>query len=461
MANFLIASPNSLTQGTDSNDLFVLNTALGATVYGNDGADQISASVAVNGVNAIFNGGQGNDSIYLTAGAAAQTLTVAKVVGGGDNDLIVIDGAVANNSTVHGGGGADSILLSGGAFTQSTINAMGGIDLVSASGTNFVSSLLSLGGGNDTLNLISASAVGTTIAAGGGNDLISAIIATGGATRFEGDTIGDSEYYGNDTIRIGGTLLGESALVQGGGGADIVSVSAVIGTGSTINGNAGGDSILLASAGAASSLILIGGGAGADTITVSAVFVAENGTIFGGGGNDLISVSAQANVTGMTIYGGEGSDTIGLGTTVDGQAIAANVRYTSFSDSNLSAFDYISSTVAVSGGFTLSQTVVTATTAGSLSNGAFTTNTGGVVTWVSAAGGGVTARAQQIDQFLGQGQVAVFADGNGEDYIFIQAGAAGSGTGADLIAQLNTSVIAGASTGFNIVAGSAISLNLA
>lgn len=457
MANFLITSPNSLTQGTESNDLFVLNTALGDTIFGNGANDQISAAGAINGVNSILNGGQGNDTIYLTAGVP--TLTVAKAVGGGGNDLIVIDGAVAGNATVHGGGGADTIQLSAGVYTQSIINGNGGLDLVSGSGATLVSSLLSLGGGNDTLNFLSASGQASTIAAGGGADLISATFATGSAVRIEGDTVGDTEFFGNDTIRIGGTLVGESALVQGGGGADLLTITAAnLGTGSTLNGNAGLDSITLGPV-LASANLLIGGGAGSDSITVSATLLTGFGSIFGGGGNDVIQASADTTGAGGFIFGGLGADSIGIGTITAGLT-AVNIRYTAFDQSNLAAFDSISASTAASGhAFVVSQDVVTASTGGGLNNAAFTTDTGGLVTWVSAAGNGVTARATQVDQFLSKGQTVVFADGAGNSYLFIQAGNAGSGVDSDFIAQLNTSTLVG--SGLVIAGGTAIQIALA
>jgi hypothetical protein len=37
--------------------------------------------------------------------------------------------------------------------------------------------------------------------------------------RIEGETVGDTVFFGNDSIRIGVTTLGSAALVKGGGGA--------------------------------------------------------------------------------------------------------------------------------------------------------------------------------------------------------------------------------------------------
>lgn len=446
MANFLITTPNSLTQGTDSNDLLVLSTALGTTVYGNGGADQISASGPVNGVNAILNGGAGNDSIYLTAGAPI--LTVAKVLGGAGNDLIVMSGATVNNSTIHGGGGADTIvLLSGSTFSASTINGMGGADLITASDLTFANSLLALGGGNDTLNLVSANiGTGVTIAAGGGSDLISANVTTYlGPIRIEGDTIGDSEFFGNDTIRIGGDLL-VSSLIQGGGGADVISASAALGNANTVNGNAGADIIAIdVISGSAN---FVGGGAGADSISLAGIRTANAVSVYGGGGVDLITVSGSVAGAGL-IVGGEGSDTIN----VRGITGGFTLGYASFSESNIANTDFISAAVT-GNAYTISQSVVSASTGASLANSQFTTNSGGVVTFTAGFASNLTTRLESLDRNLTQGQTVAFSDGNGNSYIFIQGGGANSGLEGDFLAQTN---VTGA--GFVIAGGTGISVN--
>jgi len=456
MANFLITSPNSLTEGTTSNDLIVLQTAglLGSTVYGNDGNDLITADSNGNGVNAILNGQQGNDTINV---ASSANFTLAKLIGGGGNDTTVFaSGVNATLSTIHGGGGADTITIESATLSSSTINGNAGLDLINLStGASVLNStLVALGAGGDTLNMSATVASGTTIAAGGGNDLVSANALAASAFRVEGDTVGDSEFYGNDTIRLGGAF-GISALVQGGGGADIIQISGNIDSGSTVNGNAGKDSIVIS--GLAGSGNLIGGGAGSDTISVTGAIASDFGTIFGGGEADVISVVASNAGAGGTIIGGEGADTIGFGANVAGATI--NSRYTTFADSNIAAFDQLSGAV-VATGFVISQTVVSGSIATGLNVGGasgFTTNDAAFVsTWGANVGGGVTARTTVLDQFLVAGQAVSFQDSTGNNYIFIQAGAAGSGTSNDLLVGVNQS--ASLSAGF--VGGTAISVTL-
>jgi hypothetical protein len=461
MANFLITKPNTSSTGGAGNDSFVLQTAgvLGSTVFAGDGNDLISAAENGVGTNIKFNGQQGDDTIVLRAGLAA---SVGKVYGGGGNDLISAGSAalIQVGSIVNGGGGADTIqLASAVAISASTINGNGGKDLISAGQLTAYNTFLGLGGGSDSLYFGSAIFSTSTIAAGGGADLISATYISGDRIRIEGDTVGDTEFYGNDTIRIVGGTVGRSALVQGGGGADVISLTASYLSGSTINGNAGKDKINLLSAGGASAFGIVGGGAGADTITISAIITTgNNSTIFGGGQADVISVSAVASGAGLQIVGGEGSDTIGLGGTVTGGATSVNVRYTSFGDSTLGSIDYVSASVSVESAYVISQSVVSGSTAISVNAGGadgVVTNANGTVTsFGNNVAGDVTARTTVLDTYLSKGQVATFTDGAGNDYLFIQAGAAGNGTADDLLVSTNSLV-----TGISIAGGTAITIS--
>jgi hypothetical protein len=465
MANFLITSANTLTEGGAGNNTVVIQTAalLGSTVYAGSGNDLISAQGGGNGTNSITNGQQGNDTI--TIGTAA-TFTNAKIVGGGGNDFISANTAVniSNNSILHGGNGADTISLISSTIAGSTINGNGGNDFITAEILTLSASLLALGGGNDTLTIDSAVVTTSTIAMGGGDDLFSAETMAASASnqlRIEGDTIGDTEFYGNDTIRITDGSLGISALVQGGGGADHILISANISGGSTINGNAGKDSINFAGTMLTAGDITFAGGAGNDTITITAALVtASTDTIFGGGGDDVIDL-VSANVTGgaIQIQGGAGADTIALGATTGGGSTAVNIRYTAFSDSNIAAYDYVSATDATDSGFVISQTVVSANTAASVNAGGadgVETDVNGTVSAFGAnVGTSVTARATVLDSYLSVGQTASFQDGGGNNYLFMQAGAAGSGADGDLLIQFNGEV-----SGMTIAAGTAIEIDL-
>jgi hypothetical protein len=461
MANFLITNPNTVTQGTVKADTVVIQTAglLGSTVFGSDGNDLVSAAGGGNGVNTKLNAGLGNDTINLQTGLG---LNVGAVFAGGGDDLITaVSATFAGNTIINGGGGADTINL-GAATTVSatTVNGNGGKDLISAQSVIANNAFIGLGGGADVFNITTGTFSTSTIALGGGADRLSAVTLSGGANlRIEGDTVGDSEWYGNDSIRVVAGQLGQSALLQAGGGADSITLSAGFLTGTTINGNAGHDVINVETAATQSAGFLIGGGAGKDTITISGALATGNGTIFGGGGDDIITVSAVQTGAATQLVGGTGADTFQLGATVSAGQTSVNIRYTSFSESTLGSVDYVSATVTRGSAFIISNSVVSGSTAVSVNAGGadgIGTDAGGIVTGFGAnVGTDVTARTIAIDTYLSQGQVAAFTDGAGNDYLFIQGGAAGSGTADDLLVQTNSLV-----TGFAIVGGSAVLIDL-
>lgn len=442
MANFLISTAGSLVTGTTENDLFVLNTALNVAVYGSNADDTFTAGV-VNGTNGTLNGGQGADTISLTAGVA--TLALSKIFAGGGADRIAMDGAAASNSTINGGGGDDFIQISGGTLASTTINGNQGADTITASAAVLSAAFIGLGGGNDFFALQSAQVGSSTIALGGGADVMSASIVAASAMRIEGDTVGDTQFFGNDSIRIGGTTLGSAALVQGGGGADLLAISAGLVLTSTINGNAGADSIVLSGILAAGSGTFVGGGAGADSIQVSAALGNASATIIGGGGTDVISVSGSLANTGAfnTLLGGADADTIGLGATFSGTS--TNVAFAA-RDSVVGAFDTVSALAGTNSTYSISQSAFSFASGQSLANADFTTNTGGIVTYINADANTLTARAAQMDEYLTVGQTVIF-QAAGANYLFSQAGGTSSGTADDLVVQLTNTFTAAATSG--------------
>jgi hypothetical protein len=428
--------------GTTENDLFVLNTALNVAAFGSNGNDTFTAA-AVNGTNGTLNGGQGNDTISLTAGVA--TLALSKVFAGGGNDRIAVDAGAASNTTLNGGGGDDFIQLSGGTYASTTINGNQGADTITASASILSAAFIGFGGGDDRFVLQSAQVGSSTIALGGGADVMSATINNASAMRIEGDTVGDTVFFGNDSIRIGGTTLGSAALVQGGGGADLLAISAGLVLTSTINGNAGADSIVLSAIVAGGSGTFVGGGAGADSIQVSAALANASATIQGGGGSDVISVSGSLAATGSLniILGGADADTIGLGTNFSGTI--TNVGFAA-DDSIVGAFDTVSANAGTNATYTISQSAFSFASGQSLANGDFTTNTGGIVTYINADANTLTARAAQMDEYLTVGQTVIF-QAAGANYIFSQAGGTSSGTADDLVFQVTNTFTAAATSG--------------
>ena len=448
MANFLVSTAGSLASGTDAADLFVLNTALNVAAYGSDAADTMTAGV-VNATNATLNGGQGADTISLTAGVA--TLALSKVFAGGGADRIALDAAAASNSTINGGGANDFIQMSGGVFGSTTINGNQGADTITASAVTLSAAFIGLGGGDDRFVLQSGTIGSSTIALGGGADTLSASINVAGAAaiRIEGDTVGDTTFFGADSIRVAGNL-GSAALVQGGGGADLLALSAGMGLVATINGNAGADSISISGVTIAASGFFFGGGAGADSMQISAALTNAAGTLTGGGGADVINVSgAVVNTAAVNdILGGADADQIGLGNVWSGTS--TNVGFAA-GDSVVGAFDTVSAFTNGAGNqregnYNFSQSAFTFASGQSLANADFTTNSGGIVSYINADANNLTARAAQMDEYLTVGQTVIFAAA-GANYVFSQAGGTSSGTADDLVFQAANVFTAGAGSG--------------
>ena len=212
--------------------------------------------------------------------------------------------------------------------------------------------------------------------------------------------------------------VGDSSF--GDAGADAITVSAVSGAGTYINGNADNDTITVGSLATDNT---VAGGNNADLITVSAV---GTGLVAGGKGHDVITVSGAATTT---VYGGLGADTINLG--------GAAVLKVNAGDSTIGTMDI------VSGGFPTTVNTVTAVIASSttlLRSGAAGPNTevvleisGGVIAsgdFSVASGMGITATVAEVDKLssLSKGGNAVAFVKNDDTYLFIQGGTVGSTT---------------------------------
>ena len=114
MASYLVQSASTLYEGTDSNDTFLVQTALQNTVKGGAGNDVISAEENNVGswTQALINGNDGNDTITFSAGTGAN----ASILGGAGNDLLSAEGATLTATLFQAGGGTDSMNLSAGTY---------------------------------------------------------------------------------------------------------------------------------------------------------------------------------------------------------------------------------------------------------------------------------------------------------------------------------------------------------
>jgi hypothetical protein len=473
MANFLITSPNTTNQGTDTTDLFVLNTALGSTLIAGGGADIISAAAATQFTNANFQGGAGGDSIFFTGNGASQASVPQFLLGNGA-DILLASALSITVGTVIGGGGNDTISFqAGGIYTDSRFNGNANSDLILVSGGTLLRSTLAGGGDNDTFNLQLNASDAVTLLGGGGNDVITVSGGNFSGGRIEGDQLGSDSFAGNDTITFSNIT---ASLVQGGVGDDVLINPARLATAVSVEGGAGNDVVNL-SAPLFSGQIFAGGGAGTDTISVSGALAANFGTIVGGGGADLINVSAATIVSGGgQIIGGDAADAIGLGisgfTTTTGHAGGATgvaVSYQNFGQSNLDALDVISAAPAAGAGgttafaFQVTQSAVNFAAVAVGTFGAagnqFAVTTGQRVASATFAAGttSLTQRTVSLDAGLGAGAAVLFEVGNAR-YLFVQGGAAGSGTANDLVAELNVGGFAASGAGIVFTNNSAIQI---
>lgn len=474
MASFLINSSNQSVVGTEDNDLFLIQTALNSNVQGLGGRDQFTGS-ANNVIATTLQGGLGNDTIIISADAPGPfngDFINSFIGGGGDNDLVITEARLYRNATINGGGGDDTLRISaneggpGENFgTGSVLNGNGGKDFISGEFEDEINNAFIGGGGDNDIVDISAdeSASYLTLAGGGGSDVISASMSAATGILVEGDTLADSEFFGNDTIRLEADRLSFS-YVGAGGGADSIVISASGGTSTTVGGGNGRDTIKWN--GTAGSALRINGGAAGDNITFSGLARDTSVSIFGGGANDTITISGSGFAG--ALIGGVGEDKFNLGEGGEGGeksqyggGLHPEVTYLSAGDASVvGAFDFVSAEGGTSyvgqekgkegkkgkggpGGFTafqIRQPYVDAVVAAPGGNANFNIVTGGAATFTTGFIANLTARVEQLDSVLVKGSVASFNDGS-RNYIFIQGGDLDAGIADDVVIRTDKQAV--------------------
>ena len=245
-------------------------------------------------------GSNGVTSLVGTSGidvATIVTLTSNVFVGAqGADDTINQNSAgptfAASNWTVNGGSGNDTVTFVD-VVLNSIINGDGG------TGT----------AGNDLININSVSgAIGSSISGGSGNDVIGT--TGGGSAAFSGSTVNGNA--GDDTIRVGAS---SASYIYGGQDVDTITTAGAITT-TLINGNKGSDTLTLGAFSFENGSVY--GGNGTDTITAAAVTAAGGGAISATAAGVFISGDlGNDNITGSgavdTIQGGDGADTVAGG----------------------------------------------------------------------------------------------------------------------------------------------------
>jgi Ca2+-binding RTX toxin-like protein len=410
----------------------------------------------------------GNDTINLTEGVIANTSAVGLIARAGAGDDLFLGGSQglgafsAGNHTLIAGAGNDTLTFSGA--NGDWLKGNEGADRVVLSGTGAFSAI-ALGAGADELILQSAMTV-DRVALGDGHDKISAstiVFATaasliGGAGK---DTIDltiatDSQasaYINGGAAQDSITLLGleGNSTVKGMGGADTITLSgAVDGTTAVIAAGEGADLVTISGLGNGST---VRGGSGNDTIVFADNIDGVSASIFAGSDNDSIrfdvvsgSVGANDDYSKISIAGGLGADSIvfssqgGIGSGTN----LGTLTYSSFAESNLQSMDAFQLKGTVLSGATTPidlgidfADALTSVTVGEVSASVLLSDanfSGNITTNVVTLSGtytvsSVTAVAGTVDTLTlasGKGGSVLFSTKGGEDYIFVQGGAAGT-----------------------------------
>ena len=439
---------------------FVDKTGI-VTTASTDGDSILIQSAAMQGATLL--GLDGNDTIDLSEGAAANTSAVGlNVEASSGDDSITVSSLLAFSAgghTIKGGAGADTINISGS--TLAFLKGNEGADIVTLSGGTYSSiglaagaddlkakegtfSEVFLGDGHDIFSATSfTNATATSVKAGAGNDTINLVAiaaSTLSAATYNG---GD----GKDSIII--NALDAAATVRGNEGSDTITISGdVSATTAFIAGNAGADLITVSGVSVGTT---IAGGSGSDTITIADSINGVSALVIGGSGADSIAfndVNATDTFAKASISGGAGADSITFSAadSTDSGATLGTLVYSSFSESNLENTDVFQQNgFGSTGGFTLVADYADALTAITVnevsaavlvSDADFSGNIASNVVTLSGTNynvSSVTAVAGTVDTLTlagGANTTVLFStktsDGLGHDYLFVQGGSAGT-----------------------------------
>ncbi|MDL2210754.1 hypothetical protein LJC26_08125, partial [Desulfovibrio sp. OttesenSCG-928-O18] len=320
-------------------------------------------------------------SIHAGAGAdvitikGSSSLTYSRLKDDGGNNVLTLEGAM-DNSTIALGAGHDSLTLTaqaGNSFAMSSSahTDTGGHNTISITGGTsgaVRNSTLRLGAGNDSVeiagNVHESDGLFTSISLGAGNDFLG---ITGNVVAERRGTVSIDLGAGNDSMEITGNVvanfngvtsislgagndfLGVTGNVTGrdgagltinlGDGVNTLDVSGYVST-STVSLGKNNDSVLIGSAGAATSYeyatgyteIKDTGGHNAITITGGTKGAMLHSTLTLGAGNDAVDIAGNvtgAGGPGVKITLGDGVNTLN----VSGYASTSTISLGKHSDS--------------------------------------------------------------------------------------------------------------------------------
>ena len=216
-------------------------------------------------------------------------------------------------TTVTGSNGVTSLVGTSGIDVATIVTLASNVFVGAQAANDTITVALATGG-----NVVT----GYTVNGGAGDDAITFNSSLLGST-VNGD--GGAGTAGNDILTFNQIVI-NSAVATGSGNDIIVGVGF---NGSTVNGNAGVDTITVGASAASfiyggqdtdtititgnSSSILVNGNKGSDDITVNGGITFASSSIYGGGGNDVIRAQAVlpgATTPGAFLSGDLGDDTV-------------------------------------------------------------------------------------------------------------------------------------------------------
>jgi Ca2+-binding RTX toxin-like protein len=327
--------------GNVYNGKLTISSGAGAdSITGGNGADLIVTGAGADQITI----GCGADTVSSGTGADTITLTgtgTAEIVAGDDNDTVAAAGYLSSDDVINTGAGFDTIAISsnttGSGFYQTT-----GFERVALSGAN---TTLTLASNDSAAFVLSTGSVTIDMDAASNQSLV----LGNGTLGFTGHVIVEIGSPGaslNDSVLAGGSLatftvngsvadIGSGVTITGGNGTDTLTLLADAGA-ATLTNVTKVDRITLTGVGACDATLTLGTDSTAMTITATSmtntsadlwvkgatytgaltisagagVDSITGGTgadnINGGAGHDLIVGGAGAD----TIFGGAGNDTI-------------------------------------------------------------------------------------------------------------------------------------------------------
>lgn len=299
-------------------------------------------------------------SVFTAATTAAARTAISAAASGANSDITSLSGLTTPLTVGQGGTGSAT---AGGARTNLGAAASGAnsdITSLSPAGGLFIGAATGGAQGAGTLNATGLFINGVAVGTGSGS--VTSVAASGGTTGLS---------FTGSPITTSGTLTLSGTLGVANGGTGQTSYT----DGQLLIGNSTGNTLAKSTLTAGSGISITNGGG---SITIAAT----------GSGGTVTSVSGSGGTTGLTLTGGPitGSGTLTLGGTLAVANGGTGASSASGARLNLDAPSTTGGGASGTWGISISGNAATATSAGSVTNGVYTTGNqtiGGVKTFSS------------------------------------------------------------------------------